>query len=197
LKKLFCIFLIYNNLFAWEVNTHRAIDRKALDNVPNLNTFVSEVDLFESYASEIFEGYDTTYFEYVQNGELNGMSLLQQDFPNKNYLSLLEAGSMLEDAQWPHAAEAPWWVHDDLYDIYDQADGRFLNHFYNPQESGGKAVGWAFDASRNDYDYVDAIQYFAKGFSEAGESERRKYQAKMFVSVGQMMQKSNNAMQEV
>lgn len=185
MKKLFAILLISINLFAWEVNTHRAIDRKALEDVANLKTFVSASQIGgEDYKNEIFEGYDTTYFEYVQNGELNGMSLLNQDFQNKNYLSLLEAGAMLEDAQWPH------WIDGGSWNVYDRINGRFTNHFYNPQShwpSGSDARIWALMGSGNDYSYIDAMKYFTKGFREPNKNERRKYQAKMFVSVGHLL----------
>ncbi len=100
-----------------------------------------------------------------------------------NYQDLLEAGSILEDAQWPHP---DYWP-----DKADQAHGRFTNHFYDPQGGGGDAVDWAYN-SANQYDYTDAMKYFAKGFSEPTKAERRKYQAKMFVSVGQMMHMLND-----
>ena len=65
MKKLFLILLISIRLFAWEVNTHRAIDKTALTNVPNLNTFVSDskIDGYHFQTLEMqFEGYgEITY----------------------------------------------------------------------------------------------------------------------------------------
>ncbi len=171
MKKLFVILLITYNLFAWEVNTHRAIDREALNNASNLNAFVSNVELFKNYKDEIFEDYGMTYFKYIGEGELNGLSDLKQIFDNTNYKSLLEAGTILEDAQWPHS---DWWPNK-----ADQVHGRFLNHFYNPQDDGsgfvlGKnAVNWAYN-SGNQYDYTDAMKYFAQGFSEPDINNKMK-----------------------
>ncbi|WP_428739776.1 hypothetical protein [Sulfurimonas sp.] len=157
MRKILILFLVSINLFAWEINTHRAIDREALKKVDNLNAFTSSVELFSSYANEEFEDYGMTYFEYIQQGELNGMSLLNQDFNNKNYFDLLEAGTILEDAQWPHSdllKYTPNPLFDFIYYKYDQADGRFLNHFYNPQVFDGNAVEWAYDTEKNLYDYT-------------------------------------------
>ncbi|WP_428743722.1 cadherin domain-containing protein [Sulfurimonas sp.] len=189
MRKIFLILLVSINLFAWEINTHRAIDKKALENVQNLEAFTSSVELFDNYGSEIFEGYyGMTYFKYISDGESNGISAkeLKQIFDNANYKSLLEAGSILEDAQWPHLINGGSW------NIGDMSDGRFLNHFYNPQVFDGNAVEWAYNAGRNQYNYTSAMDYFAKGFSESDINERRKYQAKMFVSVGNMLHMLND-----
>ncbi len=188
MKKLFILILLSVNLFSWEINTHRAIDREALKNTENLKAFTSSVELFDDYKSEMFEDYGMTYTYYIMYGEGNGISALGQKFPETiDYKSLLEAGAMLEDAQWPHP---DWWPNK-----ADQAHGRFLNHFYNPQShwpSGNDARIWALMGSGNQYSYIDAMKYFAKGFSEPDINERRRYQAKMFVSVGQMMHMTND-----
>jgi len=49
------------------------------------------------------------------------------------------------------------------------------------------AVDWAYDSGANPYDYIDAMEYFRLGFSATKQSERRKNQAKMFVSVNHMI----------
>ncbi|MGB5965620.1 MAG: hypothetical protein WBG65_08800 [Sulfurimonadaceae bacterium] len=55
MKTILIILLTISNLFAWEVNTHRAIDRKALENVPNFSTFITDTNLEnKSYKNEIF-----------------------------------------------------------------------------------------------------------------------------------------------
>ncbi|WP_428739124.1 hypothetical protein [Sulfurimonas sp.] len=158
MKKIFVILLISINLFAWEVNTHRAIDRTALEKVDNLNAFISATGVgSENYIYEEFEDYDTTYFLYVMQGEKNGLSELNQTFSSTDYKSLLEAGTILEDAQWTHSdllKYTPNPLFDFIYYKYDQADGRFLNHFYNPQVFDGNAVEWAYNAGRNLYDYT-------------------------------------------
>ncbi len=195
MKKIILILLTMVSLYGWETTTHRAIDRKALGNVPNLNSFVSDSGIdSENYGNEIFDDYGMTYFKYIKEGELNGMSELNAKFPDTKYQSLIEAGTMLEDAQWIHDNVAPPYIPDGLYDTYDRGHGRFMNHFYNYQGFCKSlkclttdAISWAYDSGGNDYDYMDAMSYFAKGFSEPDANERRKYQAKMFVSVGHMM----------
>ncbi|WP_373033795.1 PKD domain-containing protein [Sulfurovum sp.] len=213
MKKMFLILLISINLFAWEVNTHRAIDRTALTNTPNLSVFITDVSLEnQNYVNETFDDYEMTYFKYIKDGEANGMSKLNQTFSDYNYQSLIEAGTMLEDAQWPHYSWVPGLV--------DQAHGRFWNHFYNVQgsckslkcdeiaigklplplfyrliiamENPTDAINWVYDRNKNKYDYVDAMEYFKKGFSETNGIERRKFQAKMLVSVGHIMHMMND-----
>ncbi|WP_428739774.1 hypothetical protein [Sulfurimonas sp.] len=153
MKKLLIIILISINLFAWEINTHRAIDKEAIDKASNLGAFIDNTGVgSENYINEVFEGYNRTYIDYVLNGEENGISndALNQNFnqANADYKSLLEAGTILEDAQWPHLINGGSW------NIGDMSDGRFLNHFYNPQVFDGNAVEWAYNAGRNLYDYT-------------------------------------------
>ena len=127
MRKIFLILLICINLFAWEVNTHRSIDKTALKSVGNLKAFKSATGIdSEIYRDEIFEDYGMTYFKYIKDGEGNGLSELGQIFTKYNYQDLLEAGTILEDAQWPH------WLNGGDYNFPDMAHGRFLNHFYNP-----------------------------------------------------------------
>ncbi len=85
MRKIFLILLVSINLFAWEVNTHRAIDKTALENVDNLNAFIFATGIdSEIYRDEIFEDYDMTYFKYIKDGEGNGLSELGQIFNNYN-----------------------------------------------------------------------------------------------------------------
>ena len=130
------IFVIVCWLNAWEINTHRAIDRKAIEKSENLQTFVKNSGIQNiDYSGEKFEGYhkdyrgDYTYTDYVTNGELNGVSdkRWKQIFPNgkPSYQKLIEAGAILEDAQWPHP--------EGMDSLLDSADGRFVNHFYDAQ----------------------------------------------------------------
>jgi len=216
MKIIFTLLIIMGKLLAWEVYTHRAIDRMALESTKtqNLKNFIADSNIgSEAYKNEVFDTYNMTYFNYIQDGEQNGMSKFKQDFEDSKYQSLIEAGTMLEDAQWPHPKGTP--------DELDQVHGRFWNHFYNAQgilckslkckevnyglhnlpiviqlvlslETPTDAVTWAYDTRKNKYDYVDALDYFAKGFSETKESERRRFQAKMLVSVGHMMHMMND-----
>lgn len=171
MKKLFVILLISINLFAWEVNTHRAIDQKALS-ASNLNTFVDASGIGDTVFKDSemnFERYGRTYVDYILNGEKDGITQWGQTFPTTGikYTHLLEAGTILEDAQWPHAISAGY--------------GRFLNHFYDYQGIFCKslhciatdAIEWAYD-SGNQYDYTDAMKYFAQGFSEPNKNNKMK-----------------------
>jgi hypothetical protein len=184
-------------LSAWEINTHRAIDQKAIEKSDNLKSFIknSQIDN-KTYENEKFEGYgDYTYFEYVRNGEENGVSAdkWNQSFSKYNYQDLIEAGTILEDAQW---ADHPWFG----------ANGRFLNHFADPQNNykgfslgEANALSWATGVARhypgvnpylqdsNQYDYMNALEYFKEGFVSKQLDERRRYQAKMLVSVGHIV----------
>ena len=125
---------------AWEINTHRAIERKAIEASDNLKSFVKNTGFTSPtfYDFEQFEGYATTYIKYIEEGETNGISTSKwkQDFSSINlpsYQKMIEAGSILEDAQWPHS---PYTL-----DVADRADGRFVNHFYDAQ-NGGHALNY-------------------------------------------------------
>jgi len=131
--------LITLRVFAWEINTHRAIERKAVESSQNLQTFLTKSGLenyyFDSSAIQ-FDGYNTTYINYLINSEENGISddKWKQEFRsliNAKPKELIEAGAILEDAQWPHSPYTP--------DVADRADGRFVNHFYDAQ-NGGKGL---------------------------------------------------------
>jgi len=207
LKFLFLIFLYFSLSYSWEINTHRAIVRCAIVEdkqcargtvAKNLLWFAEnyiprENGNFESYRNEKLEGYkinnsDVTYFEYVLKGEKDGISKWNQSFSSYDYLNLIEAGSILEDALYPNA--------------YFNFDGRFNNHFYDPQNNGKgltygygnrvDAVTWGmfFINSQtlvNEYCYEKALEYYKKGFIEINSSERKKNRAKMFVTLGYLL----------
>ncbi len=230
MKKIFALLVIlmvvFNRIFAWEINTHRAIDRKAAKSSVNLKRFAKNAQIENvDYGSEKFEGYtkywhrEYSYLDYVTNGEENGISdkRWKQTFTDSKYQSLIEAGAILEDAQWPHPPGTS--------DTIDKADGRFVNHFYDPQ-NGGKGLfylGFRFQNAYlwgktgegkypdfltptvqlsfesfvlsdkdNDYDYNLALEYFNLAFTSANPSERKRYQAKMLVSVGHLMHLLND-----
>ena len=178
--------------YGWEVNTHRAIDKSAMEDSSaiNLKKFINLSGIKnESYANEKFEAYGVTYFEYFNKEKSSdAMAKLNQTFQDSKYLSLIEAGCMLEDAQWQNNA----WL---------GGNGRFLNHFYNPQDSGdglwnnASALEWAkgLKGSRyNYYSFPEALHYFKRAFSDSKPKDRHKYQAKMLVSVGHLMHLVND-----
>ena len=138
MKKITIILILTSSLFAWEINTHRAIDKKAIEQSNNFTTFVNNSGIKnQTYTNEKFEDYGTgmTYRNYLINGEENGVSdnKWRQDFPPLMHANdLIEAGAILEDAQWPHWLSPGW-----QYDYLGMADGRFLNHFYDGQTSRG------------------------------------------------------------
>jgi hypothetical protein len=150
-------------LFGWEINTHRAIDRQATNHSSNFQYFIDHSGVKNSnYRYEKFEGYgqNMTYINYVLNGENNGISSdkWQQAFNVSTVQAqdLIEAGSILEDAQWPH------WLDGGDHNYYDIGDGRFNNHFYDPQK-GGKGLSFGYG------DRTDAITW-ATGEETKGES---------------------------
>ena len=107
MKNIFLTTILFLSILnAWEINTHRVIDRTAIESedVLNLQNFIKNNDLEkENYDNEIFEGYNYTYLNYIRNGEKNGISNWSQEFNVKpSYQKMLEAGSILEDAQWYH-----------------------------------------------------------------------------------------------
>jgi len=198
MKKIFiAIILTTLSLNAWEVNTHRAIDRKAIESSVNLQTFVNNSGIPKNntyYNNEEFEGYGMTYLKYITDkeyGEGNGISQWYQVFSGKpSYQNMIEAGTILEDAVWAGGLFS--------------GDGRFNNHFYDPQNGGkGLTVGWGSrtdaltwawgNATRsNQYDYLHALEYFKQGFTSATPEERKKFQAKMLVSVGHILHLMND-----
>ena len=169
-----------------------------------------------SYRNQQFEGYGKTYIDYIMKGEKNGISddRWKQTFAynlngalRASYQDLIEAGTILEDAQWPHGRGIPEWQ--------DKADGRFINHFYDAQHQGRglywfgfegqNALTWAqigeasdapspaiFSHIDNDYCYSLALEYFYIAFTESNPSDRKRYQAKLFVTLGHLLHMLND-----
>jgi hypothetical protein len=211
-KKLILVMLIVVNLNAWEINTHRAIDRLAIEKSQNLKTFVKNSGIPTNtfhYDNEKFETYGSyTYLKYITDGEKNGITKWDQTFDTKSsYQKMIEAGTILEDAQWPHTVDGG------EYNYYDITHGRFNNHFYDAQNDGHKltwtpypnvnALKWATgdtyhtETKFNHYSYGEALKYRILGFTEADPKVRKKYQAKMLVSVGHLMHMVNDMKEEV
>lgn len=205
------MFFGFSILFSFEVNTHQALTRCAITNscgngkAENLISFVNHASLntlnASTYESVSFDGYNKTYEEYVEGKTDSGFDKWNIAI-NANYLGMIEAGSVLEDA---------------VYSIHDhEGDGRFNNHFYAAQfhsRNGclyfaflktSKAlcngygirtdnIDWAFNDNvtlgagrKNDYGLSDAFLYYKKSFIGSA-TDRRKYQAKLFVSLGHIV----------
>ena len=198
LIKMFFLFGLFMGSIvnAWEVNTHRLIDRRASEIAANLEQFMNDAKLTrtESFEDNLYIGYGTTYFKYITaNEETDGvvhnsaMSEIELKFGKHkyNYKELIEAGSILEDATWPG------WDWTGGY-------GRFLNHFLNPQfgDDGylgyGNAWYWATQHSDNQYGYAPAREYFERAFTESSAAERQYNRAKMFASIGHLMHLFND-----
>lgn len=196
---------------AWEVNTHRAIDRCALttecggqNKARSLHAFAADAGITdESYEYEVFEEYGpTTYFDYILTGEggllwgKGGISAWNQSFSSYGYQSLIEAGTILEDSQAPD-------TYHEWYDtsLWEAAYGRYNNHYADAQNgwkgltygvSDTDAITWAESWATNRYNYTSALEYYKKGFTESDEDQRRKYRAKMLVSVGFLLHMLND-----
>ena len=169
-KIILILLLIVNVVYGWEINTHRAIDLKAIEKSSNLVSFARKTKLNnENYKNEYFNNYNMTYFNYILNGEKNGISnkRWKQTFNDTYYQSLIEAGAILEDALW-----------SDARGYMLGADGRFNSHFYNAQKGGVRltgtvgartdAVTWAtvgatLGSIKNEYSYIDALSYDENG----------------------------------
>ncbi len=197
MKNIVLIVLLTVTLFGWETTTHRAIDRKAIESSANLSKFIenSKIDTEYKFINEKFEGYGYTYNKYIEKGEEGGISDWNQTFSGDNNIwDAIEAGTILEDALW-------------RYPLHP-GDGRFNNHFADPQNNysglifgwGGRvnALRWATGdlyhslARWNEYSEYEAQRWFEKGFTLDNPNERRKYQAKMLVSVGHIMHMLND-----
>jgi hypothetical protein len=140
MKKIILIILTTAVLFGWEINTHRAIDQTAITGGRANNFYDFLVNsgignqVFNNRNSIMFDTYGMTYMDYVIDGEEDGISndKWNQVFSNRNApnaIDLIEAGTILEDAVWAGGLFS--------------GDGRFNNHFYDPQ-NGGKPLsfGW-------------------------------------------------------
>ncbi|MEN8148051.1 MAG: hypothetical protein ABFR02_10605, partial [Campylobacterota bacterium] len=198
MKKIILIFVVillnFSTLNAWEVNTHRAIDKVALNKQASLENFIidAKLDEYESYQEITYEGYSTSYFNYITSrNPVHNSSMAQQNFTfeddNWNYKMLIEAGTILEDSTSPGI---PLWG----------ANGRFFNHFYDPQNGSSGYLGsfnalqWAQgeNLSQNQYSHTAAREHMKKAFSSVTPAERKKFRAKMFVSIGFLMHLFND-----
>ena len=209
MKNLFMVIITFCNfLSAFEVNTHQALTRCAITSscsngyTQNLEEFVKHGEIkSQLYGSEKFKDYDNkTYVEYAQKGL--GFDDWSIRITNPNYLGMIEAGSVLEDAIYPTASFA--------------GNGRFNNHFYavqfnsktgcvfSPYMKTSKAlcngygtrtdnIDWALNKNvtldhgfDNEYGLTDALYYYGKSFVGSA-SVRKKYQAKLFISLGHVV----------
>ena len=137
MKIIILIILMSIFTFVWEINTHRAIDQTAIlsGKSTNFYNFLSNSSIgsvtYNDRDSLMFVPYKTTYTEYIKNGEIDGISKWGQtiSIDTPSAIDLIEAGCILEDAVWAGGLFS--------------GDGRFNNHFYDPQ-NGGKSLsfGW-------------------------------------------------------
>ena len=195
-KIVYLIVLVFTYGNAWEVNTHRAIDKEGINLSQNLESFINDIKLSRTNPFEDrfiqYDGYGTTYFNYITYNEEDddivynpAMSEIDFKFFNHNYKDLIEAGSILEDATWPVAT---FWG----------GNGRFFNHFYNPQDDnsgfilGLNALSWADGVIINLYSYSKAKDYMRQAFASKTKIERKTNLAKMFVSIGHVMHLFND-----
>jgi|GEM_PF-3077547 len=177
MRKVLVLLITITLAMSWEVNTHQALTMKALGkNSANLKGFVKKFDLYnQHYDKQIFEYIGLvvsyhTYLNYAKNG--TGFTNWNIDFSNKkHYLQMIEAGSIVEDSI-----------------------GRYLFHFYDPQNDGNglktintDALSWAHFDGGNHYNYLDVLNYYSKSLTALSPEERLKYQAKLFVSTGMIL----------
>ncbi len=102
---IFMLILIVctSSVQAWDVNTHRGIDQVALGGqVVNLENFINNAQIRDkTYENEKYDGYfGTTYFKFITQ-EHKPTREFKFKFETYNYMDLIEAGSILEDATWP------------------------------------------------------------------------------------------------
>ncbi len=134
MKKIVLALLSTTLLFGWEINTHRAIDKAAIEKSTNLKKFINSSKIKEPFYEDAiyYDGYGMTYLQYIMEGEGNGISDWNQTFSDDKGTTakikeLIEAGAILEDAQWN--AGHTW------SETLKQGDGRFVNHFYDAQDT--------------------------------------------------------------
>ncbi|BBW90284.1 hypothetical protein PS1M3_03710 [Pseudoalteromonas sp. PS1M3] len=218
-----------NLVWGHEVNSHQAqmmcattptsngcSDRQR---AVNLHNFVGKEGLniaSNKYECARYKGYDfaledngligcpnengafTSYMEYAQFGEqvFKDYNILLH---STDYLSMLQAGVVLEDAVWPR-------------DDHD-GDGRFNSHFFAPQLKGKKliqgkwgkntdAVTWAIDGAvfdvlgpefvsganrSNEYSLKSAIEYYRQGVFAETKEERDQAHGSLFVALGHVV----------
>jgi len=136
MKRILRLLILLNisHLYGFEVNTHQALTRCALtqycgtDGVKNLKQFINHSQIstaITEYQDQKFEGYGNISYEDYANG---GMGFQNWNISiTPNYLGMIEAGVVLEDAVYPNA--------------HNDGDGRFNNHFYAAQFDAKSACG--------------------------------------------------------
>ena len=212
---LYLLLITYSILgfavFAYEVNTHQAITRCVISDEcsntgqarsENLYKFVTEDALLKyvNYENELFVGYGKSYLEYASKGE-KVFREYNIGFLQAKYSDLIEAGSVLEDSIWSGALIT---------------DGRFVSHFYDIQQGGIRlspgpfvedrtdAVTWALEGATltyatplsetgetgvrtNSYSLEKAYEYYRDSFLSLLETEQKKAQANLFVTLGHLV----------
>jgi len=215
-KFLLLIIGMHSCLDAFEVNTHQALTRCAITSncnngyAKNLYDFVNHGEIRnQSYGDEQFENYSKTYRQYANDG------LGFEDWNIKvdsDYIGMIEAGSVLEDAVYPqHDNDGDGRFNNHFYaaqfDSKRKCTG-FISGLFGLKAYmrtphalcygyGARTdnIDWVFNDSlalywkgkrTNDYGLGDALVYYKKSFAGSA-ADRRKYQAKLFVSLGHIV----------
>ena len=202
---------------AFEVNTHQAITRCAIttecsqNGAVNLHKFAEDTFFDKkSYDNEHFEGtYDNkTYFNYMRTG--TGFEAFSIQNKGTKYLDLIEAGVVLEDAVYPHpdfGQDFDGRFNNHFYASQFNsketckkvvgpitASNMLSDHAlcagYGKRTDN---ITWALQKNMdlgngrtNDYGLDDAFNYYRKSF-EGNPTDRKKNQAKLFLSLGYMI----------
>ncbi len=199
--------LTYSESFAWEVNTHLAIEKTALtEQIKNLESFATDAGLRDkTYENQQFQEYGTSYFDYIHTSETSGVSSWNIEFIKFDYKNLIGAGAVLEDVVWPESVSKANWG---KYSPWG-GDGRFNYHFMDTQDGNDglslagpffpktNLLDWARDgggaSKENRYSYTNALNYFASAFSEPSKEDREKNEALLLVSLGHLLHLLNDA----
>ena len=84
-KYISIILLVIINLYGWEINSHRAVDRIAISKAANLSDLVSDTGIsgYQYGDNEtLFDGYGMTYTQYAVDGEENSIKILKTQNTN-------------------------------------------------------------------------------------------------------------------
>lgn len=193
---------------AYEINTHQAMIHCAVtaechhlnqERSENLHSFIKNDALLASsnYSDEQLYGYGKTYLDYARTGEDVFKKFKINFVHGGNYIDMLQAGAVLEDAVWP-GQDA----------IAFGGDGRFNSHFHDPQQYGAPltirygqrtdAITWALEGETlgeekvigvrtNRYSLQQAYDYYRESFNLFLDSRRKSAQAALFVSLGHIV----------
>lgn len=178
----------------------------------NLYSFVNDSLLEkEDYSEEVFEKYGDKYFDYAETGE--GFTDWSISILNSSFAGLIEAGVILEDSVY-HNADTFVGGGDGRFNNHFYAaqfdsknvcknipkigpilasnmlSNKALCHGYGKRTDN---ITWALDEGVNlgngrvnDYGINDAFTYYHNSFT-GKQSDRKKNQAKLFVSLGFMI----------